>query len=91
MRDERTYFLEADLYSFVCLISTFAGNGLLIPGVILFCVGFVDDDEELFKSRWRISSDEMTRGFDCCVGEAILSIPSLFFHQVMPFCCADTY
>lgn len=70
-----TYFLEADLYSLVCLISIFAGSGVLLPGVILFCVGCVnDDDEELLKSRWRISSGEMTRGFDCCVGEAILSI-----------------
>lgn len=64
---EETYRLEAVLYSFVFLISTFAGSGVLLPGVILFCVGCVDDDdgEEPCSSRWRISSAEMTRGLDC--------------------------
>lgn len=67
-----TYFLEADLYSFVFLISKFAGSGvLLFAGAIFFCAGCV---EELCNSRWRISSAEMTRGFDWCIGADILSV-----------------
>lgn len=81
-----TYFLEADLYSFVFLISTFAGSGVLFPGVILFCAGCVGCvEEEPFSSRWRISSAEMTRRFDCCVGNVIVLIFFTFFPFVILF------